>query len=121
MTIEYHKNANVNRKILDLSVKDFFTAVQKYNSVNFYLRRIVFYKNGYTSVMEKKKNCGQTEETELEDVVSVNECTGLMQGMPLDEADKENYGELYDYGPEANSDEIEHADRHVVRKSDIKK
>ena len=29
-----------------------------------------------------------------------------MQGMPIDEADKENYGQVFDYGPEADSDEV---------------
>lgn len=56
-------------------------------------------KTAHTAVMDKKKQTQQ--ETEFEDVVSATECTGLMQGMPLDGADKENYGELYDYGPEA--------------------
>lgn len=54
--------------------------------------------------MEKKKEKEFTEESETDfaDAVCATECTGLMQGMPVDEADKENYGEVYDYGPEAD-------------------
>ena len=65
--------------------------------------------------MEKDKKPKLTEETEtlFEDAACANECTGLMQGMPIDEADKESYGEIFDYGVEAGSDEV-HAD-HVQK------
>ncbi len=58
--------------------------------------------------MEKDKKPKLTEETEtlFEDAACANECTGLMQGMPIDEADKESYGEIFDYGAEAGSDEV---------------
>ena len=48
--------------------------------------------------MEKDKKPELTEETEtlFEDAACANECTGLMQGMPIDEADKESYGEISD-------------------------
>lgn len=61
---------------------------------------------------EKNRKSGFTEETEtlFEDAVCANECTGLLQGMPIDEADKESYGEIFDYGAEATSSEA-HADK----------
>ena len=57
--------------------------------------------------MEKDKKPKLTEETEtlFEDAACANECTGLMQGMPI--------GEIFDYGVEAGSDEV-HAD-HVQK------
>ena len=62
-------------------------------------------KNKDTKFTQEKEPSAQTE-TIFEDVASANECTGLMQGMPIDEADKENYGQVFDYGPEADSDEV---------------
>lgn len=47
---------------------------------------------------KKKKRNAETTEF-FEEVVSATECTGLMPGMPLDEEERENYRELYDYGP----------------------
>ena len=62
-------------------------------------------KNKETKFTQEKEPSAQTE-TIFEDAASANECTGLMQGMPIDEADKENYGQVFDYGPEAASDEV---------------
>ena len=62
--------------------------------------------------MEKDKKPKLTEETEtlFEDAACANECTGLMQGMPIDEADKESYGKIFDYGIEAGLDEVHAGD-----------
>lgn len=62
-------------------------------------------KNKEKKFTQEKESSERTE-TIFEDAASANECTGLMQGMPFDEADKENYGNVFDYGPEASSDEL---------------
>lgn len=50
----------------------------------------------------KKKECSESGECEIEDVVSATEMTGLIPAMPGTNEEKENYEQLVHYKKRTN-------------------